>query len=127
MPQATPITLNDAQEPAVAHVFTPSKVADLSATYFGPGQTLAGRESLVIDRREASASVAGRVAYVLRQPIEKEVDGKPTVDHQSQIGITAISAPASTEAERANLWEMAASLFSNADAKAMFVKGEGVY
>lgn len=127
MPQAAPITLFDAQTPAVSHVFKPSKVADLSATYYGDGQTLAGRENLVIDRREASSTVAGRVTYTVRQPVEKTADGKTSVDHQNQIGITAIAAPASSEAERADIWEMAKSLFGNADAKAMFVKGEGVW
>lgn len=128
MPQANPITLTDAATPSPAsHVFKPSKVADLSATYYGDGQTLAGRENLVIDRREASSSVAGRVTYTVRQPIEKTSDGKTAVDHQNQISVTAVSASASTEQERANIWEMVRSLFANADAKAMFVKGEGVW
>lgn len=127
MPQAAPITLLDAKTTPVSHVFQPSKVSDLTATFFGPGQTLAGRETLTIERREASANVAGRAAYTLRSPVEVTKDGVVSVDHQSQIGITAISAPASTKAERADLWAMAKSLFDNPIAKAAYVDGEGAY
>lgn len=127
MPQAKIITLNDAATTPVEHAFVPSKIGDLTATFFGPGASLAGRESLTIDRREASSQVASRVNYVLRDPFEKTVDGVVAVDHQNQLTITAIGASTSTKQERADLWAMGASLFANADAKALFVDGEGLY
>lgn len=127
MPQAKPITLTDAKSTPVQHTFVPSKIGDLTANFVGPGVTLAGREALNIDRREASASVASRAQYVLRLPIEITDNGVSSVSHQSQISVTAIGAPASTAAERADLWAMAEALFANSDARSVFVDSEGLY
>lgn len=127
MPQAANISINDGESTPVAHVFVPSKVSDLIATYYGPGLTLAGREYIVVTRREATATVAGKVNIKVVLPTEVTVSGVTTVELQELVSMDFVLSPKGTKQKRKNTRVLSSNLLLNATIAAVIDDGDGIF
>lgn len=127
MPAAANIVINDGESTPVAHTFVPSKVSDLVATFFGPGSTLAGREKITVTRREATASVAGKVSIKIEIPTEKTVDGITVVDYVHAAYLEFVVASRGFKQNRKNARMLSANLLANAIIAAVIDDGDGIY
>lgn len=128
MPQATQLSLQDGKATPVTHVFTPSKVSDLVATFYGPGSTLAGRETIVITRREASATVAGKVNFKVQLPVEvTALDGTISVDYQDLVSMDFVLSPKSTSGVRKDARVIASNLLKDPLAVALIDAMDGIF
>lgn len=124
---ATNIVLKDGKSTPVNHTFVPSRVSDLKTSYFGPGSTLASRETLVIDRREPTSTVAGKVTIKLVTPIEQVVDGQTTVSHQDLASVDFVLAPKSNADERRDIRVMMANVLLDASVIDVIDNGNGIF
>lgn len=127
MAEAKNIVIKDGKAVPVDHTFVPSRVSELKTTYFGPGTTLSGRESIVIDRREATQSVAGKVTIKLVTPVEIVVDGQSTVSHQDLASVDFVLAPKSDADERRDLRVLFANLLLNGEIADVIDNGNGIF
>lgn len=127
MPQAANIVINDGASTPVAHTFVPSKVSDLTTSFFGPGTTLAGREKITIVRREATATVAGKVSIKLETPVERVVDGATVVDYVDAGFLEFVVNPKSVKQHRKDLRVLASNLLLNASVAACIDDGDGLF
>lgn len=125
--QIANIAIQDGAATPVTHTFAPSKVSDLLATWYGPGLTLTGRESLSVTRREATASVAGKVSIKLVLPIEKTVDGITNVDYSDTVFIECVLAPKSVKQNRKDARVLASNLLKDPQIIAMIDDAEGAF
>lgn len=127
MPQAANIVLMDGETTPVAHIFVPSKVSDNISTFFGPGLTLAGREQLVITRREPTATVAGKVNFKLVEPTEVTINGVTSVVSQELMSLDFVLSPTAVKQKRKNIRVMASNLLVSATAAAVVDDFDGIY
>lgn len=127
MPQAANIVLMDGETTPVAHTFVPSKVSDNISTFFGPGLTLAGREQLVITRREPTATVAGKVNFKLVEPTEVTINGVTSVVSQELMSLDFVLSPTAVKQKRKNIRVMASNLLVSATAAAVVDDFDGIY
>lgn len=128
MPQAANIVINDGKATPVAHTFVPSKISDLVATFNGPGTTLAGREHIVVTRREATSTIAGKVNIKLTLPTEvANADGTMSVSHQELVSIDLVLAPKSVSGERKDARVLASNLLTNASIAAVIDNMDGLF
>jgi hypothetical protein len=125
--QIANIAITDGAATPVTHTFAPSKVAELLATWYGPGLTLSGRESIVVTRREPTATVAGKVSIKLTLPIEKTVDGINVVDYVDTVFQEFVLAPKSVKQDRKNARVLSSNLLLNAQIAAMIDDAEGAF
>lgn len=127
MPQAANIVINDGESTPVAHTFVPSKVSDLVSSFYGPGATLSGRETLVITRREATATVAGKVSIKCVIPTEATVDGQLVVTEQEMFSLDFVLSPKSVKQKRKNTRVLASNLLLNATVVAVIDDFDGIF
>lgn len=127
MPQAATITIADGAPTPVNHSFVPSKVSDLVATFYGPGTTLATREKLTVTRREATATVAGKVNFKLELPVEQTVDGQVVLAYQELMSADFVLAPKSTKQNRKDCRLLAHNLLKDAVAVALIDDMDGLF
>lgn len=114
MPNAANIAIQDGATTPVTHTFVPSKVSDNVITFYGPGSTLASRETLTITRREPTASVAGKVNLKIQLPTEQTVDGQVVVGYQDLVSLDFVVAPKGTTANRKNARVLTRNLLADA-------------
>lgn len=127
MPNAANIAINDGETVPVSHTFVPSKVSDLITTFYGPGLSLSGRESLVITRREPTATVAGKVNLKVVLPTEATVDGAIVVTEQELISIDLVLSPKSVKQKRKNARVLASNLLLNSIVASVVDDFDGIY
>lgn len=127
MPAAANVAIQDGLASPATHTFVPSKISDLIATFYGPGTTLATRETLTITRREPTATVAGKVNLKLQLPTEQTVDGQVVVGYQDLVSIDFVLAPKGTTANRKNARVLTRNLLADALVIAAIDNFEGPY
>lgn len=113
MPAAANIVINDGESTPVAHTFTPSKISDLVAVMYGPGNTLATRERITLTKRESTATVAGKLSIKLELPVEQTVDGQVILGYQQTAFMEFVVAPKSTKQNRKNTRVLSSNLLNN--------------
>lgn len=127
MPQAANIVINDGESTPVAHTFVPSKISDLVAVLYGPGTTLATRERLTITKREATATVAGKLNIKIELPVEQTVDGQVVLGYQQMSSQDFVLAPKSTKQNRKNLRLLSANVLLNSIVASMIDDQDFMY
>lgn len=127
MAEAKNIVLKDGKATPVSHTFVPSRVSELKTSFFGPGSTLASRETLVIDRREPTATVAGKVTIKLVTPIEQTVDGQVTVSHQDLASVDFVLSPKSNANERRDIRILMANALLDPSVVDVIDNGNGIF
>lgn len=111
--QRANIAIVDGKAAPVTHTFVPSKIGETTSVFYGPGATLAGRERITITRREATATVAGKVSIKLETPIERTVDGTVRVEYSLASYQEFVLAPMSVKQDRKDLRLLSANLLLN--------------
>lgn len=127
MPQAANIVINDGETTPVAHTFVPSKVGDHVASFFGPGTTLATRERITFTKREATATVAGKLNIKIELPVEQTVDGQVILGYQQMSSHDFILAPKSTKQNRKNVRVLASNVLMNSIVASMIDDQDFMY
>lgn len=126
MAQVASIAILDGETTPVSHVFAPSKTSDLITTFYGPGQSLIGREQLVITRREPTATVAGKVNLKLVLPTEVTIDGVIQVVMQDLISADLVLSPKGTKQKRKNARMLLSNLLKDAQVAAVVDDFDGL-
>lgn len=127
MPQAANMAILDGLATPVSHVFVPSKVSDLVTTFFGPGNTLATRERITITRREATATVAGKVSIKTELPVEMTVDGVVVLNYSQASYQEFVLAPKGSKESRKNVRILASNLLKDPLVATVIDDGDGIF
>lgn len=111
--QRTNIAIADGKSTPVIHTFVPSKIGETTSVFYGPGLTLAGRERVTITRREATATIAGKLSIKLETPVERTVDGTVRVEYALASYQEFVLAPLSVKQDRKDIRILSSNLLLN--------------